>query len=106
MLDGPDTTLEFKILILSIIIDMICIYKLLKWNPPPEIKIKNILITIISGIILYITIGFKWYNTISITTTDPWGITGSTQIGMIAVSICPALIIMTIWTYIKYKRKL
>ncbi len=97
---GPDTPWEFKVLILSITIDVICLYKLMKWGPMPETNVRNGAVVIISGLILYFTVGWIWYNAWSIPTTDPWGVTSDLQLGMIAVSMCPGLLVMTIWTFI------
>ena len=102
MMNGPDTPWELKILIIAIVIDVICLYKLLKFDPLPDTEFRNGAIIVISGIILYFAIGSNWWGMLPLTGTDPYGVTSTTQLGAIAVAICPGSLVAWIWTYLEY----
>lgn len=95
--------IETKLLILAIAINIICLYKQAKAGYDKPTILRNTIITLGLGLILYFTIANHWYNSIPMTTTDPYGVTNNIQLGMIAISICPGLLITTIGTYIECK---
>ena len=90
-----------ELLILAIVIDAICLYNLIKWTSPPNVRIRNIIIIIISAIIVFFIGGYAWYGTWTVTTTDPWGVEGPSQLGVIAICLAPGLLIATVLTRIE-----
>ena len=108
MLDGPDTPWERKVLFLAIAVDVIGIYKLHIWDLPEDSNKINILITVISGIILYFTIGSIWFTYSPNSIPDIYGNPDSLQPEYLAAAVCisPAILVLTIWHYIFYRRPL
>jgi len=93
--------IELKLLLLAIPIDIICLYIQMKWGMDPNTAIRNITITIISGLIIFFTLCDPWHDLYIMNTTDPYGVSSNLQLGMIAIAVCPGLIVTTIWTYIE-----
>ena len=104
MTGGPETMpWDLTILIFSIPINIICIYKLNKWTQPDTTTMKITLATIISGIVIFYTVGWIWSGRLALPTRDHLGMTGMLQLGRISVSMCPGILVGTIWSYFKYE---
>ena len=94
---------------IAAIIDIICIYKITKWSPPEDIWLKIVGVTIVSGLILFFTIGRLWIipptpEEMASSGTFPTDGTSFNWIP-VAVAILPGLAGGTIYTYIKHKHR-
>ncbi len=99
-----DHDLATIILIIVIPLDIFLIYKHLKWTPLTK---RNVLIILISGLLIYFTIGTGIWGLPAGTQSvgsDPWGDNSAIQLPAIAISVFPGLLITWILEWLKIRK--
>lgn len=106
MTDTATMPWQITVWIVCLIIDIICIPKLLKNEWRCEHNLRNLILVLGIGIVIYFTVGWIWYiepthlNIYVPRDPDPT----TPQIGMIVVALAPGSLIAWILTWLEFKK--